>query len=98
MMRHQAVQNPVGARTAVKQIAYDVQPIHSQPLDDLAKAHDIGVGTVIAQDALDNFAVILILVVILKMCVQQLIQNVAAVLRQAAAHMVAGVLAGNKPT
>ena len=97
MVRHQAVENTVGARAAVKQITHDMQPVNGQPLDDLTEPHNVGVSAVIAQDALDDLTVVLVLVVVLKMGVEQFVQNVAAVLGQAAAHMVAGVLAGNKP-
>ena len=97
MMRHETVQNAVRARAAVKQVAHNVQTVHSQPLDDLAEADNIGVGAVIADDALNDLAVILVLVVVLKVGVKQLVEDVAAVLRQTAAHMVAGMLAGHEP-
>ena len=94
---HQAVQNAVRARAAVEQVAHDVQAVNGQPLDDLAEANNIGVGAVVADDALDDFAVILVLVVVLKVGVKQFVEDVAAILGQAAAHMVAGVLAGHEP-
>ena len=97
MMRHQTVQNAVRARAAVKQVAHNVQAVHSQPLDDLTEADNIGVGAVIADDALNDLAVILVLVVVLKVGVKQLVEDVTAVLRQTAAHMVAGMLAGHEP-
>ena len=97
MMRHQTVQNAVRARAAVKQVAHNVQTVHSQPLDDLAEADNIGVGAVIADDALNDLTVILVLVVVLKVGVKQLVEDVAAVLRQTVAHMVAGMLAGHEP-
>ena len=97
MVCHQAVEDAVGAGAAIEQVAHDVQPVDGQLLDDLAEADDIGIGAVVADDALDDLAVILVFVVILEVCVEQLVKDIAAVLGQAAAHVVAGVLAGHEP-
>ena len=52
-----------------------MQTVHGQPLDDLAEADNIGVGAVIADDALNDLAVILVLVVVLKVGVKQLVED-----------------------
>ena len=50
-----------------------------------------------ADDAVNDLTVIQILVVILEVGVQQLVDDMPAVGRQAAAHMVPGMFAGDKP-
>ena len=97
MMLHQPVQNHIGPGTPVEQVAHDVQPVHRQPLDDLTEPDNVGVRPLIADDDLDDLAVVQVLVVVLKVGVEQLVQNVAAVFRQHAAHMGAGVLGGHEP-
>ena len=96
VMTHQQIQNNVRAGTAVKQIAHDMQLIHRQMLDQLAQAHDKAVGAAVLDDAAHDLAVVQVFIVILKVGVEQLVQNIATAGRQTAAHMVAGVLGGHQ--
>ena len=96
MVAHQQIQNNVRARAAVKQVAHDMQLIHRQMLDEFTQAHDKAVGAAILNDAAHDLTVVQVLIVILKMGVEQLVQNIAAAGRQTAAHMVAGVLGGHQ--
>ena len=97
MVGHQAVQYPVGPGAAVKQVPHNMQPVHRQPFDDLAQPGDVGIRPVMAHNAVDDLAVVKVLVVVLKMGVEQLVQNIGTALGQTGAHMGAGVLTGHKP-
>ena len=96
VMTHQQIQNNVRAGAAVKQVAHDMQFIHRQMLDELAQPHDKAVGAAILDDAAHDLAVVQVFIVILKVGVEQLVQNIAAAGGQTAAHMVAGVLGGHQ--
>ena len=96
MVAHQQIQNNVRAGAAVKQVAHDMQLIHRQMLDQLAQPHDKAVGAAILDDAAHDLAVVQVFIVILKVGVEQLVQNIAAAGGQTAAHMVAGVLGGHQ--
>ena len=96
MVAHQQIQNNVRAGAAVKQVAHDMQLIHRQMLDELTQAHDKAVGAAVLDDAAHDLAIVQVFIVILKVGVEQLIQNIAAAGRQAAAHMVAGMLGGHQ--
>ena len=98
MVAHQQIQNNVRAGAAVKQVAHDMQLIHRQMLDQLAQPHDKAVGAAVLNDTAHDLAVVQVFIVILKMGVEQLVQNIAAAGRQTAAHMVAGVLGGHQTT
>ena len=73
-----------------------MQLIHRQVLDQLAQAHDKAVGAAILDDAAHDLAIVQVFIVILKVGVEQLVQNIAAAGRQTAAHMVPGVLGGHQ--
>ena len=96
VMTHQQIQNNVRAGAAVKQVAHDMQFIHRQMLDQLAQPHDKAVGAAILDDAAHDLAVVQVFIVILKVGMEQLVQNIAAAGGQTAAHMVAGVLGGHQ--
>ena len=96
VMTHQQIQNNVRAGAAVKQVAHDMQFIHRQMLDELAQPHDKAVGAAILDDAAHDLAVVQVFIVILKVGMEQLVQNIAAAGGQTAAHMVAGVLGGHQ--
>ena len=96
MVAHQQIQNNVRAGATVEQVAHDMQLIHRQMLDQLAQPHNKAVGAAVLDDAAHDLAVVQVFIVILKMGVEQLVQNIAAAGRQTAAHMVAGVLGGHQ--
>ncbi len=97
VVAHQQVEDDVRAGAAVEQVAHDVQLVHGQPLDELTETDDELVGAAIFDDAADDLAVVEVLVVVLKVGVEQLIQNVPAAGRQAGAHMLPGMLGGHQP-
>ena len=96
-MRHQLIQNDVRPGAAVKQIAHNVQLIHGQPLDQRTHCNDKVIRTPGCGNAAENLPVVHILVVVLKMSVQQLIQNVLIALGQIGAHEFPGVLGRHQP-
>ena len=96
VVAHKQIEDDIRAWAAVEQVAHDVQLVHCQMLDQLTQPHDKAVGAAIFNDAAHDLAVVQILVVILKMGVEQLVQNVAAAGRQTSAHMVAGMLGGHQ--
>ena len=96
VMLHQGIHNTVGAGAAVIQIAHDVQLIHGQALDQLAEMNDKRIGLAVFDDADDDLIIIHLFVMVFKMGVQQFVQNMCALWRQAAAHMGAGVLAADQ--
>ena len=65
-------------------------------LDQLAQPHDETVCPAVLDDAAHDLPIIQVFVVVLKMGVEQLVQNVAAAAGQALPHMVAGVLGGHQ--
>ena len=97
-MAHEQVQNDVRTRAAVKQVAHDVQLVHRQMLDQLAQPHDETVCPAVLDDAAHDLPIIQVFVVVLKMGVEQLVQDIAAAGRQALPHMVAGVFGRYQPT
>ena len=96
MVLHELVHDQVGPGAPIEHIPQDVQLVHRQMLDDLAQPDDVGVRPLVPQDAVDDLAVIQILVVVLEMGVEQLVQNVGAAVGQAFAHVGPGVLAGHQ--
>ena len=98
VVAHEQVQNDVRARATVKQVAHDVQLVHRQMLDQLAQPHDETVCPAVLDDAAHDLPIIQVFVVVLKMGVEQLVQDIAAAGRQALPHMVAGVFGRYQPT
>ena len=98
VVAHEQVQNDVRTRATVKQVAHDVQLVHRQTLDQLAQPHDETVCPAVLDDAAHDLPIIQVFVVVLKMGVEQLVQDIAAAGRQALPHMVAGVFGRYQPT
>ena len=69
-----------------------MQLVHRQALDQLTQTHDKPVRTAVLDDAAHDLTIVQVLVVVLKVGVQQFIQNIAAALGQAVAHMLPGML------
>ena len=67
-------------------------------LDQLAQPHDETVCPAVLDDAAHDLPIIQVFVVVLKMGVEQLVQDIAAAGRQALPHMVAGVFGRYQPT
>ena len=98
VVAHEQIQNDVRARATVKQVAHDVELVHRQMFDQLAQPHDETVCPAVLDDAAHDLPIIQVFVVVLKMGVEQLVQDIAAAGRQALPHMVAGVFGRYQPT
>ena len=92
VVAHEQIQNDIRSGAAVEQVTHDVQLVHRQMLDQLTQPLNEPVGAAVLDDAAHDLPIVQVLVVILKVGVEQLIEDVAAAGRQAASHMVAGVL------
>ena len=97
VVAHELVQYDIRPGAAVKQVPHDVQLVHSQPLDELTQPDDEPVSAAIFDDTAHDLPVIKVLVVVLKVGMEQLIQNIPAAGRQAGAHMLPGMLGGHQP-
>ena len=93
MVAHEQVQDDIRAGAAVKQVAHNVQLIHGQPLDELTQADNETVRAAIFNNTAHDLAIIEVFIVVLKMGVEQLVQNITAAGGQAGTHMLPGVLA-----
>ena len=93
----QAFKNHIRTWAAVEQVAHNVQPVNRQTLHHLAQGDDVLIRQPIAQHTRNDFAIILFLVVILEVRVEQLVENVAALLGHHGAHVPPRVLAGHQP-
>src|SRR5699024_3656424 len=97
VVAQQQVQDDVRPGAPVEQVPHDVQLVHRQPLDQLAQPGDEAVGPAVFDDAAHDLAVIEVLVVVLKVGVEQLVQHIAAPCGQAGPDIAAGVLGGHQP-
>ena len=89
------VQYPVRVRAAVKNIADDVQPVHRQPLDQHAQRFDELVRAAQLDQGFQNLLVVDELVVVLvRLGVQQLVQHIGVLGRHGLAHLAARVAGG----
>ena len=96
MVAHEQVQDDIRAGAAVKQVAHNVQLIHGQPLDELTQADNETVRAAIFNNTAHDLAIIEVFIVVLKMGVEQLVQNITAAGGQAGTHMLPGVLGRNQ--
>ena len=94
----QRVHDDVGARSAVEDVAQDVELVDGQPLYDVAECYDEVVGASCGDDGIDNDVDVGGLVVVLGALVEQLLDDVGEVLRQRLAHLRAGIFAGDVAT
>ena len=95
MVAHQLIQNDVRPGAAVEDITHDVQAVHSQPLDELRQSGDKVIRTANVNDGIQNTPVVKFLIVVLKVGVQQLVQDICKIPGQALAHKTAGVFGGH---
>ena len=93
---HQSVQDQVRAGAAVKQVTNNVQLVHRKALDQLTQADDESVRAVIGDNAAHDLAIVEGFVVVLKVGVQKLVNDMPTALRQAGTHIFPCVLGRNK--
>ena len=98
VVAHEQVQNDVRARAAIKQVAHDMQLVHGQMLDQFAQPHDEAVCTAIFNNTAHDLTIVKVFIVVFKVGVEQLVQNVTAAGRQTAAHMLPRMFGGHQPT
>ena len=85
------VHDEVCARTAVVNVAEDVQAVNGQALDEIAEGDDEVVGAARADDGADDDVEVGLLVVVIGTLVQEFLNNIGVFLGQALAHLRAGV-------
>ena len=77
-MVHQHIEDGVRSLPSVEDIADDMQMVHRQALNQAGQRNDKVIPFLQAQQGIDNLAVVDHLVVVLvRLCVQQLIQDIA---------------------
>ena len=83
------------AAAAVEDVAHQVDVVHGQALDELGQRADEVLGGIGFQDRVDDALVVAHAVVVLVgVRVQQLVDDIGVVVRDGAAHLGAGVAAG----
>ena len=85
------VHDKVCARTAVVDIAEDVQAVDGQALDEIAEGYDEMVSAARTNDGADDDVEVGLLVVVVGTFVQQLFYNIGILLGQTLTHLRAGV-------
>ena len=94
MVGEQAVHNLGRAAAAVEDVAHQVQVVDGQALDERGERLDKVVGAGGLQDGLHNALVIAhTIVVLVRVRVQQLVDDIGVVARDGLAHLGAGVAA-----
>ena len=74
-----------------------MQLVHGQMLDQLAQPHDEAICTAIFNNAAHDLTIVKVFIVVFKVSVEQLVQNVTAAGRQTAAHMLPRMFGGHQP-
>lgn len=87
------VHHDVGARPAVVDVAEDVELVYAEPLNHAAQGDDEVVGAAGGYDGLDDGAHVVGLVLVFRMLVEELLDDVGEVDGERLAHLRAGVLA-----
>ena len=78
VMVHQHIEDGIRSLPSVEDVADDVQMVHRQAFDQAGQRDDKVIPFLQTQQGVDNFAVVDQLVVVLvRLCVQQLIQDIA---------------------
>ena len=96
VMVHQQVHDDIRARTAVKNVAHNMQMIDHQPLDEVAHRDDEFLGAVGFDDRGNDCIEVFTLVVNVVILVEKLVDDVTIPARQRAAHLGARVLGGTQ--
>ena len=95
MVLHQLVEDMVGTRAAVEQVADDMQPVHGQLLNQVAQRHNQRFGNPGKQHRVNNLPEIAALVRVGVVGQQQLIEHKGIIRVHTAVHARTGVLAGD---
>ena len=85
------VHDKMRARTAVVDVAEDVQAVDGQALDEIAEGDDEVVGAARSNNGADDDVEVGLLVVVVGTFVQQLLYNIGVLLGQTLTHLRAGV-------
>ena len=89
------VHDEVSARSAVEDVAEDMELVDGEALDEFAERHDEACGAPRADDGLDNHAHVSLLVAVVAVLVEEFFDDVGKLLRQTFAHFRTGVFRGN---
>ena len=95
MVIHQAVHDFIRLRTAVKDVADDVEMINNEPLNQLCHGNDEVLGASDFEDSLDDRLVVCFFVEHLRLFGDQLLDDIAIIRRQGFPHFGAGVFGRN---
>ena len=95
MVRQQLIHHHVGSGAAVKDVAHNVQMIHSQPLDGLTDAFNDAGGLPRLNDGIDDVLIIIPLIRVIGADLQQLIDDSVIALGQRLANLGSGILGSN---
>ena len=95
MVIHQAVHDFIRLRTAVKDVADDVEMINNEPLNQLCHGNDEVLGAADFEDSLDDRLVVCFFVEHLRLFGDQLLDDIAIIRRQGFPHFGTGVFGRN---
>lgn len=95
MVIHQAVHDFIRLRTAVKDVADDVEMINNEPLNQLCHGNDEVLGASDFEDSLDDRLVVCFFVEHLRLFGNQLLDDIAIIRRQGFPHFGTGVFGRN---
>ena len=93
---HQGVHDNIGAGTAVKDVADDVEMIHGKTLNNTADSNSKSCCLSGFDDGIDDIFVVIPLVGFLVAGVEQLVDHIGKVLGQCLSHLGAGIGGGDQ--
>ena len=95
---HQPVHNFMGVRTAVINVAHNMQMIHRQPFDQIGQRINEGTEAAGLPDGIQNFGMIHIPVLIfVRLGMEQFVQHITEIFRHGLTYFGTGVLGRQKP-
>ena len=96
MVSHQLINDNIRARTAVEDIAHNMQFIHCEFFNQLCQRSNKLFCVAYIEDSCDNLIVVALFGMVFKMCVQQLVDDIFKIFRQAFTHEFSSIFTGNK--
>ena len=94
----QVVHDDVCSRSAVEDVAQDVQLVDAQLVYDVADGHDEVACLPCLNDGFDDASDVSLLVVVARVLVEKFLYDVGKLRGQGFAHLAAGVFAAHRPT
>ena len=97
MVRHEGIEDDVGAGAPVEDVPHNVQVVYDQRLDDPGHRDDEILRATEMDDCREDVFVVVLFVVHLVVGVEQLVDDVGVVRGQRLAHLGPGVFGGDEP-